>query len=114
MDDPKIQIARGETGPIEFSIVDNQGIPVDVSSATRVRFAISPTKRGPVLHLIDSYSDEEIVVEGNVVSVYLTEEISSTLPIGKLYADIWFYIDSRWSRIDKTIIFSVVEGIGEP
>jgi len=114
MREPRVKIARGETSPLKFEFFDSEGNEVDISSAQQVIFSLSYS---PTLSLIlqkHSTVDEGILISENSITVYFTDDESQSLPIGKLYADIWVKISDKWSRIDSRILVEVEEGIGNP
>jgi len=116
--EPMIQLARGETTPLQFNLYDDEGTPVDITNYNQVKFGLSSAPHTGVLITRDSSTDSasEISVQASPaqVTIYLTDEESQALPLGILYADVWVKLDGKWSRIQKLVRVEVVEGIGHP
>jgi hypothetical protein len=116
---PEIRYARGETKPIIVSLVDGDGVALDITGQTEVRFALAERPGGPTVMARDSTVDDssKIQVADNPakVTIYPTTAESEALVAGKTYfADVWVTLSGCRIAAEQILRIKVAQGVALP
>lgn len=95
----------GETTPLTFTLLDDAGVVVDITSWAEVRFSLA-VSAGDVTRVIDHQStpasvDPELVVDtaNNQVTWRPTVATSLSVSIGSYDLEVWFFLASQWHPV---------------
>ena len=82
------EFPRGDTCPVKFDVVDNNGNALDLSTVSEIYFTLKKNYNTATAILQKKYTTGGITVEGNVGSLVLTHDDTKELSYGRYVYDI--------------------------